>query len=600
MMPIHFAKLVPEQAKKLGHKPVMRYRDEAERSWKDISWTEFNRDVQRAASSLIDSGVKEQVHVGLFSQNKPECLVVDFAIYSIRAVGVPMYATCTTAQIVYMLNDAGIELLFVGEQYQYDRAFEAMNAGCCLKQLVIFDTSVRLAVSDNISVYFKDFLQKGYINDHGPEVEQRRKDASPKDLANILYTSGTSGDSKGVLLTHAMFQEAMRVNDLKLRYLSANEVSLCFLPMSHIFEKAWDLFCLMKGYRVDINLNPMAIQMILKEVRPTVMCSVPRFWEKIHAGIYANLNSKPAYVRVLFQRGVSIGKKFHLDYKRNGLRPPFWLWASYCFYSQTIFHIVKKTIGIERGTFFPVAGAKLSEELCDFFRSIGVRLVLGYGLTESTATVSCLDQTHYYTNTAGSIIDGLQVKIGADQEILLKGKTITPGYYNRPEITEASFTKDGFFRTGDAGAIDEHGHLIITERIKDLFKTSNGKYIAPQQIETALSKDPYIDMAAVIGDGCQYVSALIVPNLKEVQNLAASLGVTADTTEALLKDDRLYVFFEDHIRKLQKNMAGFEQIRRFTLLSKPFSVEEGELTNTLKLRRKVIAAHYAEIIQGMY
>jgi long-chain acyl-CoA synthetase len=261
---------------------------------------------------------------------------------------------------------------------------------------------------------------------------------------------------------------------------------------------------------------------------------------------------------------------------------------------------LKNVIGINRGVLFPVAGAKFSDELCAFFRSIGVPVCYGYGLTESTATVSCFDDTHYYIGTVGSIIDGLHVKIGQDNEILLKGKTITPGYYNKPEINAAAFTPDGFFRTGDAGAIDEHGHLIITERIKDLFKTSNGKYIAPQQIESALCADNYIDMATIIGDGYKYVTALIVPVFSLMTDLANSLGIKSGDMETILKDERIYDFFDNRIRRIQKNMAGFEQIKKFTLLSVPFSMENGELTNTLKMRRKVILQNYADIISGMY
>jgi len=598
---IHFARLIPEQAKKHGHKTVLRYRDYTERRWKDITWNEFDRDIQRAASSLINYGVKKGATVGLFSQNKPECLVVDFAIFSIQAVGVPLYATCTTVQIEYMLRDAAVELLFVGEQYQYDRAFEAMNMGCGLKQLIIFDTDVRLAMTDNSSIYFKDFLQKGYICQQDEAIERRREAASAADLANILYTSGTSGESKGVLITHGMYLEAIRANHLKMAHLSSNEVSLCFLPMTHIFEKAWDMYCLTRGFRMDINLNPLDIQLTMKEVRPTVMCCVPRFWEKVHSGIYEKINKMPAFVRLYFHRGLYVGKKYHLDYRRNGLRPPLWTCISYFLYHQTIFRIIKKNIGLERGVFFPVAGAKFSEELCIFFRSMGIKTVHGYGLTESTATVSVFDEMHYYTDTVGSIIDGLEVRIDENHEIQLKGRTITPGYYNKPEETAAAFTGDGFFRTGDAGAFDEHGHLIITERIKDLFKTSNGKYIAPQQIESALCSDPLIDMAAVIGDGCKYVTALIVPNYNELMALSRhELGIETDTVELLVQDDRIHACFEARIRKLQKNMAGFEQIKQFILLSKPFSMENGELTNTLKMRRKVISAHYAGIIAKMY
>ena len=597
---VHLARLVPEKAKKYGDKVAIRYRDYTDNKWKSISWNNFDRDIRYTASSMLENGMEKGSNIGLFSQNKPECLIVDFATYSIRAVGIPMYATCTTAQIEYIIRDAGIELLFAGEQYQYDRAFEALKADCGLKQIVVFDTDVRLAVSDESTIYFKDFLQKGYLAGHDNDVAALVESASKDDLANILYTSGTSGESKGVMLMHSMYMEALRVNDIKLYFLSDNEISLSFLPMTHIFEKTWDFFCLMRDIRIDINLKPTDVQMTLREVRPTCMCCVPRFWEKIYNGIQEKISALPSFLRALFESGVRVGKKYNMDYKRHGLRPPLRISLSYFIYSNTIFHYLKNVIGINRGVLFPVAGAKLSDELCAFFRSIGIQIYYGYGLTESTATVSCFDDTHYYIGTVGSIIDGLHVKIGQDNEILLKGKTITPGYYNKPEINAAAFAPDGFFRTGDAGAIDEHGHLIITERIKDLFKTSNGKYIAPQQIESALCADNYIDMATIIGDGYKYVTALIVPVSSLITDLANSLGIKSGDMETILKDERIYDFFDNRIRRIQKNMAGFEQIKKFTLLAVPFSMENGELTNTLKMRRKVILQNYADIISGMY
>lgn len=597
---LHLARLVPAQAQKFGDKIAMRYRDYKDASWKSISWDTFNRDVDRTAKSLIDSSIFEKDRVGLFSQNKPECLVIEFALFSNRAVCVPMYATSTTSQIEYIINDASIHLLFVGDQYQYDRSYEALKTCPSLKQIIVIDTDVRLAITDVQSIYFKDFMQAGVLSKSDTELADRRKRAEESDLADILYTSGTTGEPKGVLVTHTMMIEAMRVHDLKIRVVGPNDVSMSFLPMNHIFEKAWDVFCLSKGIQIDINLKPADIQMTLKEIHPTCMCSVPRFWEKIYHGIQEKINGYPKPIRLIFDRGVRVGKKYNLDYKRKGLRPPFWTSLSYFIYSKTLFGAIKKTIGLEKGRIFPVAGAKLSDDLCLFFRSIGFPIYYGYGLTESTATVSCFDDEDYHVGTVGSIIDGLEVRIGPDDEILLKGKTITPGYYKKPEATAVAFTEDGFFHTGDAGTFDAFGNLVITDRIKDLFKTSNGKYIAPQMIETALCEDEYIDMVAVIGNEYKYVTALIVPQFGKVKELARTLGVEGETIEVLLNDERIYAFFENRIRKVQKNMAGFEQIRRFTLLSGPFTMETGELTNTLKLRRKTITEHYAGIIEAMY
>lgn len=596
----HFARLIPEQAKRYGQRTALRYRDTTEKKWHDISWVTFDQKVRQTAASLLQLGITEKATVGLFSPNKPECLIVDFAAYSLRAVGVPLYATSTTVQIAYILQDAAVEVLFVGEQYQYDRAVEAMNAGCGLKKIIVFDTDVRLAVTDTTTIYFKDFLKKDRATPLDEAIEQIRLTALDTDLANILYTSGTTGEPKGVLITHEMYSEALRANHQKLKRLSENQVSLCFLPMTHIFEKAWDLYCLARGFRMDINQNPLDIQQVIKEVRPTVMCAVPRFWEKVHDGIRETVNSMPFSVRLIFERGQRAGRIYHIDYRSKGLRPPLWTQLVYMLYYYTIFRIIKRKIGLERGVFFPVAGAKFSDHLCVFFRSMGIKTVHGYGLTESTATVAVFDHTDYDPETVGTVIDGLQVKIGEQHEILLKGKTITPGYHNKPADTAAAFTSDGFFRTGDAGYFTPRGHLVVSERIKDLFKTSNGKYIAPQQIESVLCSDSLIDMAAVFGDGHQYVVALIVPKLSELPALAHSLGLPEADPTTYVSDEHIHAFFEARIRQLQKNMASFEQIRRFTLLAAPFSMESNELTNTLKLRRSTILAHYTDLVAGMY
>ncbi len=595
----HFARLVPEKASKIGDKTVMRFRDYGKGSWKSITWNDFDRDVNRCAKALIGQSILEKDRVGIFSQNRAECLIAEYAIYSNRAVSVPMYATSTTSQIEYIINDSGMHVLFVGDQYQYDRAYEAQRTCKGLKQIVIFNPDVRLALADVQTMYFSEFLQAGLLSKTDSELETRRQNAKEEDLANIMYTSGTTGEPKGVILTHTMFLEAMRVHNLKLTAIGENEVSICFLPLTHIFEKAWSHFCMHKGMRIDINTRPTDIQMILKEVEPTCMCNVPRFWEKIYEGIQDAINAKPAIVRRLFDEGVRVGRKYHIDLIRKNLPVPLSLRLRYEFFDRTLFRTVRKTIGLQNAKILPVAGARLSNDLCLFFRSIGLPIYYGYGLTESTATVCAFDETGYRIGSVGNLIDGLEVKISAEGEILLKGKTITPGYYKKPEETAASLTEDGFFRTGDAGAMDGD-ILFVTERIKDLYKTSNGKYIAPQKIETTLCEDRYIDMVAVIGNEQKFVSALIVPTFDKIPDLCKQLGIEFTTMTEMLMDERIYNFYEERIRKMQKHMASYEQIRRFTLLTQAFSMANGELTDTLKIRRKVVALHYAVEIASMY
>ncbi|MFA7359318.1 MAG: long-chain fatty acid--CoA ligase [Bacteroidales bacterium] len=601
----HFSRLVPEYAASHGDRIAMRYRDYTDNQWKGISWKELNDSTNGLSAALLGFGIKEQEKVGIFSQNMPECIISEFSIFSLRAVSVPMYATSTTSQIEYIIADADIRLIFVGEQYQYDRAFEAVsNKECGLKQIVVFDTNVRLQKNDNQSVYFKDYLHNGVLLGLQEQIDARRKSCRDDDLANILYTSGTTGEPKGVQLLHSNYLEIVRVMDIKLLYLfDKNDVSMSFLPLTHIFEKAWSLYCFSRLIRVDINLKPLDIQQSLKEVRPSIMCNVPRFWEKVYSGIMEKINAMSPLVQKLVFHAVKLGKRYNLDYKRLDLKPPFWLSLRYNFYRISLFAFLKKAVGLENGKLFPVSGAKLSNDILIFMRSVGIPIYYGYGLTETTATVTSFDEKHFSLDSVGSFIDKLQVRIDDNGEILLKGKSITPGYYNKPEANAKSFTEDGFFRTGDIGYINKEGHLVLTERLKDLFKTSNGKYIAPQSIESVLCNDKYIDMAAVIGDQRKFVSALIVPAYTELKSLVEKLGIRhldTDDVEEVLKDERIYGFFENRIRVLQKNMAGYEQIRRFVLLPQAFSIANGELTNTLKMKRNVIADHYKDEIEKMY
>ncbi|MDD3431441.1 MAG: long-chain fatty acid--CoA ligase [Bacteroidales bacterium] len=601
----HFSRLVPEYAASHGDRIAMRYRDYTDNQWKGISWKELNDYSNGLSAAMLDFGITEQEKVGIFSQNMPECVISEFSIFSLRAVSVPMYATSTTSQIEYIIADAGIRLIFVGEQYQYDRAFEALNnKECGLKQIVVFDTNVRLQKNDNKSLYFKDFKHNGVLLGLQEQVEARRKSCREEDLANILYTSGTTGEPKGVQLLHSNYLEIVRVMDIKLLYLfDKNDISMSFLPLTHIFEKAWSLYCLSRLIQIDINLKPLDIQQSLKEVRPSIMCNVPRFWEKVYSGIMDKINAMSPLAQKVVFHAVKLGKRYNLDYKRQDLKTPFWLSLRYNFYRISLFAILKKAVGLENGKLFPVSGAKLSNEILIFMRSVGIPLYYGYGLTETTATVTSFDEKHFSLDSVGSFIDKLQVRIDDNGEILLKGKTITPGYYNKPEANAKAFTEDGFFRTGDIGYINKEGHLVLTERLKDLFKTSNGKYIAPQSIEAALCNDKYIDMVAVIGDQRKFVSALIVPAYTELKSLVEKLGIRhldSNDLEEVLKDERIYAYFENRIRVLQKNMAGYEQIRRFVLLPQAFSIANGELTNTLKMKRNVIADHYKDEIEKMY
>ena len=434
---------------------------------------------------------------------------------------------------------------------------------------------------------------------HNEVVEERTARASYDDLANILYTSGTTGEPKGVMLHHSCYLEQFHTHDERLTTMTDKDVSMNFLPLTHVFEKAWSYLCIHKGVQICINLRPADIQTTIKEIRPTLMCSVPRFWEKVYAGVQEKISETTGLKKALMLDAIKVGRIHNLDYLRQGKTPPVMNQLKYKFYEKTIYSLLKKTIGIENGNFFPTAGAAVPDEINEFVHSVGINMVVGYGLTESTATVSCTLPVGYDIGSVGVVLPGLEVKINEDNEILLRGKSITKGYYKKAEATAAAIDADGWFHTGDAGYF-KNGQLFLTERIKDLFKTSNGKYIAPQALETKLVIDRYIDQIAIIADQRKFVSALIVPVYGFVKDYAKEKGIEYKDMAELLQHPKIVGLFRARIETLQQQFAHYEQIKRFTLLPEPFSMERGELTNTLKLKRSVVSENYKELIEKMY
>ena len=591
--------LIPRQAEKYGDRVALRYRDYETAQWLPITWREFAHQVKLTANALAAVGVGIQENIGIFSQNKPECLFVDFAAFANRAVTIPLYATSSPAQAQYIINDASIRYLFVGEQYQYDAAFSIIGLCHSIKQLVLFDRTIQRDARDTTSVYFDDFIRQGEGFPYQAQIDERTNQADPDDLANILYTSGTTGEPKGVTLRHEAWEVQIEQHLRCLTTFTDRDVSLCFLPLTHVFERGWTYVCLSKGAEVCINLRPQDIQTTIKEVRPTVMCSVPRFWEKVYAGVQEKIAHESGVVKAMMLDALKVGREHNMDYVRLGKKPPLMLHLKYKFYERTVYALLKKTIGIDRGNFFPTAGAAVPDEICEFVHSVGIFMMVGYGLTESCATVSCFPLQDFQLGSVGEVLPEIEVKIGEENEILLRGKTIMRNYYRKQEATDASVDQDGWFHTGDAGYLKGRT-LYLTERIKDLFKTSNGKYICPQALETKLGIDRYIDQITIIADQRKFVSALIVPVYSYVEEYAKEKGITYASREELLAHPKIQDLFLARIETLQQQFAHYEQIKRFTLLPKPFSMESGELTNTLKIKRNVVAKNYKELIDKMY
>lgn len=598
----HLSRLIAEQAETYGERTALQYRDYEEGKWKPVSWRTFAEKVRQVSIALLKLGVRVQENIAVFSQNKPENLYVDFGAYGIRAVSIPFYATSSGAQVTYMLNDAAVRFLFVGEQQQYNTAMSVISVSNTLERIIIFDRKVQRAPHDRVSIYFDDFIADAGGSadaDADAELQKRLGEASFSDLANILYTSGTTGNSKGVMLTYEMYHAGFEANDAVLN-LSENDVFLNFLPFTHVFERAWCYLGLAEGAQQCVNLRPQDVQQSMQEVHPTCMSSVPRFWEKVYQAVLEKMENGSFLERKLIREALETGGRYWVDYRSKGKRPPVGLSLQYKVYDKTIIKVLRKTLGLERANFFPTAGAAVSPEVERFVHAAGINMVVGYGLTESTATVTCdHGDLPVSLGSVGRLIGGLEMKIGENNEVLLRGKTITPGYYHKESVTKEVIDADGWFHTGDAGYV-KNGELFLTERIKDLFKTSNGKYIAPQMIESKLVLDRLFDQAVIVADEHKFVSALIVPDYKQLEQYAAEHHVNASSREELCAHPQIRRYCEERINTLQQDLAHYEQIKKFVLLPQPFSMENEELTNTLKVRRRVVYEHYKAQIEQMY
>ena len=597
----HLAEYPHRLRKKFGSKRIIRYQKKDNGPWYNLNGEEFSERCLLAAKALVAENIKEGERVGFYTQNSVDALSSELGLFMVRGTSVPLYATSSPDQVEFILRDAGIEVLFVWEQYQYNNAWEVQKRTGLLRRIIVLEPNVLLHPEDTISLKYEEFIRRGNSKSHEHIANTRSSQALPDDIAVIIYTSGTSGRSKGVALKHKQFMIQVQTHADLFTNLSSKDVSMSFLPQSHIFEKIWVYYCLFIGATVAILTNPKTIQTALVDIHPTMMCSVPRFWEKVYGGVQDKIKSMPPTLQKIMRHAIKVGEEYRLNYKNQGKRAPLYLKLLYKLYKVTLFAKLKKVLGIQRGKFFPVAGAALSPEINRFLQSVSIPICCGYGLSESTATVCCYPEKHFDINSVGTVLDHVQVRIDPEtNEIQLKGPTIITEYYNNPEANKESFTEDGYFRTGDAGRL-EGKTLYFTERIKDLFKTANGKYVAPQMIEGLLMLDPIFEQVAVIGDGYKFISALIFPNWDILKKEALARGLNTErSTSELAQDHEVRRLLHAHIEQAQVSIANYEMIKRFTILAEPFSMENGELTPTLKIKRNVVYKHYAQAISDMY
>lgn len=597
----HFAEYPHQFRTRYPNKPLLRYYSRQSEKWVKLNGEQVANRCLAAAKGLAYLQLKKGDRVAIYSPNTVQGLCTELGIFMMRGVSVPLYATSTPDQVAFVVEDAEVETMFVGGQFQYNNAYEVQQRCPVLRRLIIIDPAVVLAEGDTTSMYYDEFIRRGDSVTYENKANVTSSEALATDLAVIIYTSGTSGQSKGVMLHHSNFIEQVYAHQLKYPFISPRDISMCFLPLNHIFEKAWTYLCLSMGASIAILSDPKKILDALPMVRPTMMSNVPRFWEKVYMGVQDKINQAPTPIRGVMRHAIRIGERYFFDYINVGKKAPLHLSMLFSIYDHTLFAKVRKTIGLQRGRFFPTAGAAISPEIYRFLRSINVPMVVGYGLSETTATVSSCPLVGFDLNSIGTIMPALQVKIDPEtSEILIKGPTVTSGYYHNDAANAEAFTEDGFFRTGDAGRL-EGDTLYFTERIKDLFKTANGKYIAPQMLEGMLTIDPIIEQVAIIGDGYKFVSALIYPNWEVLRREARQRGIdTSVSDEALAENHELHRLMTTHIEQALSSVAQYEKVKRFALLTEPFSMEKGELTNTLKIRRKVINEHFAKEIASMY
>ena len=593
MSQLHLVRVMRERIARLGNKAALRVQQDGQ--WRAIGWRTLGQAMDYCAQALIRAGHQPTEMVGLYARNMPEWTQADLGILAARGVSVPIYPTSTLEQLRYIVKDAGIKLLFVGEQAQFDQALLLLKSGE-INQIVTLDGTVDLRGCEQAS-HFQTFLVSGNHQPSEQALREREQHYRMDDLLTLIYTSGTTGEPKGVMLDFNNIAACFEMHDRRLD-LGEQDVSLCMLPLSHVFERAWSYYVLYCGAENVYIRDPQKVMEVIGEVQPTVMCAVPRLYEKAYAMIQAKVAQAPRLRRALFGWATGVGKRMVATRQAGKSASPL-LYLQLALAERLVFRKLRARFG-GRTRFLPVAGARLADDVNLFFQAMGLNLKYGYGMTETTATVCCYEDSQFKLGSIGTVMDGIEVKLGENNELLVRSPTVMRGYYNKPDATAEVMTADGFLRTGDAGELDGEGNIYFTERLKELMKTSNGKYVAPQLVEGTLGKDRFIEQIAIVADARHFVSALIVPCFESLEEYARSINLQYQCKTELLRHSKVVEFFEARIADLQKELAKFEQVKKFTLLPSAFSMELGEITPTMKLRRKIIESKYQSEIEAMY
>lgn len=585
---MNVAEFLNTNTEKFPRKPAIGFKKKEK--WAEIHWADFRRMVFKTANALRNSGISDGDRVAIYSDNSAEWIVFDLAIMALGAVTVPIYSTNNQDQAEYILNESECKIILVGNQEQYDAAYQILQAGEFLTQIIA--AKKLIWIKKDHSQYFQDFIKTAKENF---TIIPKKDD----DLATIIYTSGTTGVPKGVMLSHGNFHKSVEAHFDFFKFKNfENETSLAFLPLTHIFERSWTLLSLYGGAKVYFLENTKLIASALVEVKPTMMCAVPRFYQKIYAGVHEMAKNSSPTKKKIFNWAIAAGSEV-AELRRLNQAIPISLQAKNSLAGMLVFNKIKKKMG-GRLWVMPCGGASVTSEVTRFFETIGIHITVGYGLTETTATLTAFPFHHFEHGSAGIPLGDTEIKIGENEEILAKGSGIMMGYYKKPQETSEVFTADGWFKTGDAGKFDDQGNLVITDRIKDLMKTSNGKYIAPQPIENLLSDNNYINQAMIVAEGKPFVTAVIIPNFEALKDYLEKMNIPFTNWEKIVDSDKIKEFYRNKIDEIQNSFSGFEKVKRFVIMPAEFEVTSGEITPTLKVKRNVVLNKYAEIIDKMY
>jgi long-chain acyl-CoA synthetase len=565
-------------------------------AWRSISSEEAIERARTLALGLYRLGVRPGDRVALLAENRPEWTLTDAGSIYLGAIDVPIYPTLAPQQVAYILRDSGARVLFIENREKFERVKEAIQDCPALEQVVFFDEA---GAKEAGALAFAEVLARGReLGAEQPglsdELAQRAK---PDDLATIIYTSGTTGEPKGVMLTHANLVTNLIDSSGHLAF-SESDIVLSVLPFSHVFERLAMYMYIYHGMSIFYAEAMDKIGDNLREVRPTIMLCVPRLFEKIYAKIKDKAAEGGKLKAGLLQWAVSVGKTY-AQHTLNRQRVPPLLAFKYRLASRIVFSKWREAVG-GRVRLFVSGGAALPDEIGYIFVGAGLPIVQGYGLTETSPVICASNLEENRIGTVGRPIRNVEVRIAKDGEIEVRGPNIMRGYYNKPEATAAVFTEDGWFKTGDIGTLDSDGFLCITDRKKELFKTSGGKYIAPQPIEQRIKQSRFVNQVVLVGDGRKFPAALIVPDWEQLRSYAQLKGLDLKTPAEFCRHPRILDLFQRQVDAVTADMAQYERVKRVALIEHELTIEGGEMTPTLKVKRRVVDEKYRDLINLLY